>query len=377
MIRPRARPDGLPPRVYERFGTRTYSIGYKGADGAWAFRLKCPTTQPAKVAELRLEAIRRAADVAKGVPANGSFEALTAAWMLWQRTLPDRSTAKRAETTLAENAREIAALNRSFGTMQVTEMEKADAYDHLDACLVAKDRDGNLRPRPEKGNKEIALARTMLEWGVRRRWLSDNPFAGVEKLITEKQKHLVAAQEIALAVEVGRRMGGPQHIAALACQTARLCVRRSVEVRAMTRDQIDDERGIFWRAAKRQKGQAELVGLIEWSPALRATIDEALAIKRHEIAGSWYVFGNLSGQRYTKGGWKATMSRLMAACVEEAARRKLAFTPFSLQDCRPSGVTAKLERGDRDTQDATMHTSERMMRATYDRRKLRVAKPAG
>lgn len=34
----------------------------------------------------------------------------------------------------------------------------------------------------------------------------------------------------------------------------------------------------------------------------RATIDEALAIQRNKIAGSWYVFGNLSGQRFTKRG---------------------------------------------------------------------------
>lgn len=54
------------------------------------------------------------------------------------------------------------------------------------------------------------------------------------------------------------------------------------------------------------------VGLIEWSDALRATVDEALAIKRNKLAGSWYVFGNMDGQRNTKGGWKATLARLMS-----------------------------------------------------------------
>ena len=49
--------------------------------------------------------------------------------------------------------------------------------------------------------------------------------------------------------------------------------------------------------------------------------DEAVAAKRNKLAGSWYVFGNLSGQRYTKGGWKATLAKLMAACVTEAAKR--------------------------------------------------------
>jgi integrase len=377
MIRPRSKPDGLPPRVYERFGKRTYSIGHKADSGAWSFRLSCPLGQRAKIAELRLQAVRKAAEIDSGAPADGSFAALAKAWLKWQRELPAGTPGKRADSTLKENEREIAALNRSFDDMQVAEMEKGDAYDHLDACLIAKDKKGNPRPRPEKGNKEIALAHVMLEWAVRRRWIKSNPFDGVEKLVTEKAQRAVTAQELCLAVEVGRKLGGPQHIVALACKTAWLCVRRSVEVRAMTRDQIDAERGIFWKAAKRQAGQAEKVGLIEWSPELRATIDEALAIKRNKLAGAWYVFGNLRGQKYTKGGWKKTLSVLMHACVEEAAKRKLAFASFSLQDCRPMGVSDKLARGDRDVQDATLHSSERMIRQVYDRRRVRVAKPAG
>ena len=112
------------------------------------------------------------------------------------------------------------------------------------------------------------------------------------------------------------------------------------------------------------------------SPELRATADEALAIKRNKLAGTSYIFGNLQGQRYTKGGWKATLSKLMAKCVEQAQKDKINFKPFNLQDCRPKGVTTKLERGDKDVIDATLHTSERMVRQIYDRRRTKVAKPA-
>jgi hypothetical protein len=109
----------------------------------------------------------------------------------------------------------------------------------------------------------------------------------------------------------------------------------SVEVRAFTRDQIKTA-GIVWRATKRQLGQPERLALIEWSDDLRATVDEALAIERGKLVGTWYVFGNLRGQRYTKGGWKATLAKLMRACVAEAARTGVQFEPFSLQDCRLS-----------------------------------------
>jgi hypothetical protein len=109
---------------------------------------------------------------------------------------------------------------------------------------------------------------------------------------------------------------------------------------------------------------------------LRSTIDEALAIERGRLAATWYVFGNLRGQRYTKGGWKATLAKLMAECIAEAKHGGVEFQPFSLQDCRPMGVSAKLEKGDADVVDATLHTSERMVRQVYDRRRVRTARPA-
>lgn len=162
---------------------------------------------------------------------------------------------------------------------------------------------------------------------------------------------------------------------ALALRTAWLCVRRSVEVRALTRDALK-ESGILWQDGKPGKRKKPPV-LIEWSPELKATIDEALAIKRFGVAGTMFVFGNMRGQRYTKGGWKAMLDDLMRECEKTAAERKVAFQKFSLQDCRPKGVSDKLERGDIDTQDATLHTNEKMIATVYDRRRVRKATPAG
>jgi hypothetical protein len=47
------------------------------------------------------------------------------------------------------------------------DIEKGDGYDYLDACQLAKDKHGKPRPRPAKGNKEIALPRLIFEFGVR------------------------------------------------------------------------------------------------------------------------------------------------------------------------------------------------------------------
>lgn len=376
MIRRRDRHDGLPFRVYERRGKLRYSIGYKNPNGSWEFRLQCDMNDKARIHELRSEAISRSASIRLGKPSDDSFQALCDTWFMWQERLPAPAVQKRAESTLKENRREAAMLCKAWGAWRVADIKKGDAYDYLDACLLARDKDGKPRPRAEKGNKEIALGRVILEYAVRTRRIEANPFASVEKLATQKGDRYVTDGELALSVEVGRRMGGPQHIVALALKTAFLCVRRSVEVRGLTRNQIRED-GIEWQAAKRQRGDAMKVGLIQWSPELKATMDEALAINRREVDGAWYVFGNLSGQRYTKGGWKATLAKLMAECIKEAGSRKVAFTKFSLQDCRPKGVSDKMARGDLDVVDATMHSSERMVRQVYDRRRVRIAKPAG
>lgn len=363
MIRRRERPDGLPFRVYERLGTHRYSIGYKLPDGRWAFRYQCPVGDAAQIDALRRRAIAESALVGAGMSPSGPTEQLIAAWFDWQDGLPLASPERRAESTLAENRREAKNLTRAFGHMDPAAITKVDGYAYLDACAQAE--------RAAKGNKEIALLHLILEFGVRRGRLSTNPLQGLRKLKTSSAKRYVTDQELALVVEAGRARGGARHIVAMALQTAYLCVRRSVEVRGLTRDAITDA-GIVWADGKsRDKPPV----LIEWTPELRATLAEALAIERHHVAGTMFVFGNMRGQRYTKGGWKAILTDLMADAAELAAKRQITFSPFSLQDCRPKGVSDKLASGQADTMDATGHTSDRMIRQVYDRRQLKKAAP--
>jgi integrase len=363
MIRQRATPDGLPFRVYERYGLRVYSIGYKLRSGKWAFRFECPVQDARTIAKLRKKAILESTKVENDVPIGG-FAGLVKAWFAWQEDLPASDKRKRAASTIAENRRESANLIAAWSQFEPSEITKTMGYEYLEACVQGA--------RPEKGNKEMALARLILELGIRKRLLEANPLAGLTKNAIKRTKRRVTAQEMALAVEVGRSRGGASHIVAMGLRTAWLCVRRSVEVRAITRDAITED-GILWRDGKDSSKPAVL---IEWSPELRATVDEAKAIKRFHVAGTMYLFGNMRGQRYTKGGWKAILNDLMTDCEKVAAERKIQFAKFSLQDCRPMGVTDKLERGDTDTQEATGHTDGKMIAKVYDRRSQKRAKPA-
>lgn len=363
MIRARQKPDGLPFRVYERHGKRVYSIGYKMANGRWAFKYDCPVDDVAAIRGLRRRAIEESATVIEDRP-EGGFAGLVDAWFGWQEGLPAIDERKRADSTIAENKREAANLKKAWGHLEPRDITRSMGYDYLEACLKAK--------RPEKGNKEVALARLILEYGIKKDKLDTNPFDGLEKLKVTKEKRYVTDAEMDLAVATGRRLGGARLIIALALRTAWLCVRRSVEVRALTRDSIKDT-GILWQDGK-TKGKPPV--LIEWSPELKATIDEALAFKRDKVAGTMFVFGNMRGQRYTKGGWKAMLDDLMRECEKAAAEQKIAFRKFSLQDCRPKGVSDKLQAGHTDTQDATLHSDGKMIAKVYDRRQVKKAKPA-
>lgn len=363
MTRPRATPDGLPYRVYEYYGKRVYSIGYKLPSGKWAYRFQCPVSNGREIAVLRKKAILESVKVGADAPVGG-FAGLVSRWFAWQEGLPANNGRKRAASTIKENRREANNLVLAWGHFEPREITKEMGADYLEACFET---------RPEKGNKEMALASTILEWGVSKGLLDRNPLENLEKnkVRREEMKRLVTEDEMKLAVETGRKMGGACYIVAMGLKTAWLCVRRPVEVRAIQVDGITPE-GLKWVDGKDRTKPA---ALIEWTEELRATIDETLAIARFKDAGGTYLFGNMRGQRYTKGGWKKILHNLMTECERVAKQEGKPFMKFSLQDCRPMGVTDKLEKGHDDVKDATLHTSDKMISATYDRRPVKRATP--
>jgi integrase len=353
--------------LYQRTGKRVYSIGYKQPDGTWLFRYQCDVDDKQQIAKLRRDAIRRVVAQSESRGALTTISQLIDAWFEFQESLPAGSERKRAPSTLAENHREANNLRDVFGHMPIVDLEPHHAYEYLDKCEQLG--------RPAKGNKEVSLLQTILGYAVRRGILKTHPLQTIEKLPVAPSVRYVKDHELGLVLTVGRELGGASKIVALALQVAYLCVRRSVEVRDLRRHHITDE-GIVWVAGKRQAGQPKRQVTIEWSPALRSLIDEALAIQRAPDATGDHVFGTLRGARYTKGGWKANLSRLMQACVERAKEQGIAFEPFSLQDLRPKAVSDKLDARHDDVLDATLHTSERMIRQVYDRRPNRTAKPS-
>ncbi|ALP62795.1 site-specific integrase [Paraburkholderia caribensis] len=371
MIGRRKSPDGLPFRLYARYGKHKVSFAYKLPNGKWAFRLTAPVHNKEAVADIRKEAIERAEALNGNAVEPGTTEDLVKKYFTWQDAMPVTDERRKAQSTLDENQNEAKNLNKVFGKMAPQSIKPAHVYGYLDK----RAQNG----APAKANKEIALLSAVLEYGRRIGKLETNPCRGIEYNPTRPRQKVVQLHELDLAVEIARTRkstGGDDAasiylIAALCAKAAYLTVSRPTEMRELRRQAVGDI-GVTVPVGKRKAGQIQKEKLVQWSPELRAVIDEALSIQRTK---SLYVFGNTSGQSYTRSGWNSNWARLMKYCEEAAQKRGLKFERFTLADMRPTAVTDRKEEGDDRIIDATGHSDERMVNLVYDRRKLRKVRP--
>ncbi|MDK6077901.1 tyrosine-type recombinase/integrase [Massilia varians] len=353
----------MPFRLYERVGKRTVSYGYKLPDGSWAFRLSAPTGDAAARARIRTEAIDRA-NVLNGAPVEGGeTEALFRRYFAWQRGLPVDSEERKADSTLKENEKsEAPRLLRTFGKVRPAVIKPVHIYKYLDGRAA--------EGAPAKANKEIALLSAVLEFGRRKGVLETNPCRDIKYNKTRPDTRYVTPAELDLVMRTARERGGMYLVGALCLRAAYLTVSRPDEMRKITRQAIKAE-GLEMVVGKRKRGHAQRSKLIEWSTELRAVIDEALALQR---TTSMYVFGNSDGQPYTTSGWNTNLRRLMEHARKKAEKEGIEFQRFTLKDMRPAAVTDRVDEGDETITNATGHSSDRMVKQVYDRRKTKTAR---
>ncbi|QOT74862.1 tyrosine-type recombinase/integrase [Cupriavidus basilensis] len=363
MISRRKTPDGLPFRLYRREGKFKVSYGYKLPDGKWAFRLSAQRNNAEAVAEIDREARRRADELNGDAVLAGTTQALFDAYFSWQEGLPEADERKKAAVTLTENRVEAKTVCKVFGKVKPAAIKPHHIYRYLD--LRAK------QGAPAKANKEVALLSATLEYGRRLGELERNPCTGIKYNPTKPRQKYVRPEEVALAVEIARVRGGSYLILALCVQTAYLTVSRPEEMRSLVRQAITPD-GLLVPVGKRKAGQMQRTKVVRWSPALRQAVDEALALQR---TASVYVFGNTSGQVYSRSGWNTIWKRLMGYCGKAAEERGVTFSSFTLADMRPSAVTDRMEEGDDRITDATGHADGKMVAKIYDRRRVRKVRP--
>jgi integrase len=369
MIGRRKSPDGLPFRLYERMGKFTYSIGYKLRSGEWEFRLSAPANDAVKIAQAREEAIARA-NVLNGIVVKANTtSSLINDYFAWQEGLPPDSEDRKADSTLKENKQERKWLDTAFGAMAPETIKASHVYAFLKAR--AKGAPGKHKPAPAKANKEIALLSAILEFGRTEGRLEANPCRGIKYNKTRPNQKYTPHVHVEFALAMARETGGAALRLALCVMAAYITVSRPIEMRTLERRGVLPE-GIKIRVGKRKRGHSVKHKLIEYSPELRAVIQEALTL---QATPSMLVFGNMHGQEYTRSGWNTLWTRHMVFCESRAAEEGIEFARFSLADMRPAAVTDRMEGGDAQILNATGHVDGRMVGQVYDRRATKVAKP--
>lgn len=359
MIGRRKSPDGLPFRLYQRIGKFKVSFGYKLASGVWAFKLSASVNRPDEVAELRKTAIARAEELNGNAVQAGTVASLVEKYFAWQAAMKPDDARRKAKTTLTENLRESANIVKVFGTMAPVAIKPKHVYGYL---AVRADAGA-----PAKANKEIALLSAILEYGRTRGELETNPCRGIKYNPTKPSQKYVEAADLDYALAEARIRGGSYLILALCVYTAYLTVSRPGEMRTLTRQNIKPE-GLEIVVGKRHTNQVSKRKLIKWSPILQSTITEALSLQR---TTGLLVFGNTTGQLYTRSGWTTIWTRLMGYCETKAKKEGVEFVRFTLADMRPAAVTDRKERGDINITNATGHSDERMINQVYDRRTVK------
>jgi integrase len=359
MIGRRASPDGLPFRLYQRAGKFKVSFGYKLASGVWAFKLSAPANQPDAVAKIRKQAIERAEELNGNAVQAGTVASLIEKYFTWQEALKPSDARRKAASTLTENQREAKNIVKYFGKMSPVAIKVKHIYAYL-----AERADGGA---PAKANKEIALFSAILEYGRTRGELETNPCQGIKYNPTKPSQKYVEPEDLDYALAEARVRGGSYLVLALCVYTAYLTVNRPDEMRALSRTSIKAD-GLEIDVGKRRTGQASKRKLIEWSPILRDTITEALSLQR---TSSLLIFGNTSGQIYSRSGWTTIWTRLMVHCETKAKAEGIEFVRFTLANMRPAAVTDRKKKGEINITHATGHSDERMINQVYDRRTIK------
>lgn len=280
-----------------------------------------------------------------------------------RRRLVERG--KLSKETLVSNDLEIVSLKKAFGKMSPEALRPKHVWDYLHRFRGAE--------APVRANREIALLSRMFSRLVNQGALDINPCIGVERNEEDSRDRLVTDTEFDAFIAFSRGNGhlkadSPMKTVsdaglrlALAATVAYLTGKALGQVLRISRTQITDE-GIEF--GKRKRGANTLV---TWTPALRAAVDECLALPA-KITSMYLVF-NADGQPYTTSGFKAMWQRMMGAWAEAGNER------FTFHDLRAKAVTDTTEAG-RKASDLTGHRTESVVAKVYDRRRVRKAPAA-
>ena len=202
----------------------------------------------------------------------------------------------KAERTQRDNLKEIANLRRAFGHMEASDIKAVHLYQY---------RDARGKQSKTRANRELALMSHILgraiEWGI----IENNPCRDVKKFSEKPRDRYVEDWEYAAVLRIA-----PPLVRA-AMEITAVTGMRQADILALKWSDLRDD-GIPITQQKTRKKQ-----IFEWSPRLRAAIEELKAIDRK--IGSFWLFAMSTGSRLSSSGFQTAWQRLMATAIETGA----------------------------------------------------------
>lgn len=200
-------------------------------------------------------------------------------------------------------------------------------------------------------NRHHSYLSILFSWSIERGWCEINPAKQVRKFQETPRDRYTEDWEFDLVQSIARK-GSYPYIAPM-MDIAYLCRTRSIEVRALTEDDID-EIGIYIRRTK--KSMAEIT---TWSDRLRSAVEEARALfPDAPLHANRPLFHSKNGEPIPKESFKTAWRRVMDEALKNGLKQS-----FTFQDLKAKGVS------DHETK-ASGHrpTSSKKMLEVYNRK---------
>jgi integrase len=208
----------------------------------------------------------------------------------------DEILTKKAKNTRDTQGKQLDRLKRAFGHMQP---------NHIRPSHLAKYHDLIGADAPYQANRELALITHVLKYAVRWGYIDDNPAREIQRHPEHARKRYVTHDELQAVANVA-----PLWIKTMMA-LAYLTGQRRADLLSMTKDQVRED-GIYIRQSKTG---TQL--LIEWTPELKAAIDEAITTLPDPGVSSMYVICDNRGQRRRDAAFTTAWTRLMDKCIAD------------------------------------------------------------
>lgn len=266
----------------------------------------------------------------------------------------------RTKEALDNEIRTIDRFDRVFGAMHQDSLTQRHLYTYIDQRLDERDEYKAMKkPAPSAARHDIRFLKKVLAKGIKwgsgtvnavlhlelepdpknERDVTDEEFAAVYALASERMQ--IAMD---LATNIGQRRGDL------------LAIRPKF-------DFTDD--GILV-----SQGKTGTPLLIEWTAALRATVDRALALKP-DIPRD-YLLRNLQGLQYSPRGFGAIWQKL----IRKALRKGVISARFKFHDLRAKAATDKADlTTDLEAQELLGHAEGKTTRKYLRHRKPKRVSP--